>query len=270
VDGPTVRRARPCRRLRRYLWACGQVYGSSAAYRKAGRRMRFGTWANRGGAVRGPPNDGSLPVGRPLSCVRQAGRCGARRMRPSRRTRQCGTKTPDYLRLRQVVVEVLRPHPEIAAKVAAALAAIEPDDATRSYRPRAVKRVAIPKAGGGTRNLGIPSVADRVVQQALVQKMTPIFEPLFADCSFGYRPGRSPHMAMRKVWREINEGNLWILDADLRSYFDKIDQQRLVGLIAEEISDGRVLRLIRSFLEAGVIVDGACHAEGHDDNRTRL
>src|SRR5262249_17691104 len=91
--------------------------------------------------------------------------------------------------------------------------------------------VAIPKAGGGTRNLGIPSVADRVVQQALVQKMTPIFEPLFADCSFGYRPGRSPHMAMRKVWREINEGNLWILDADLRSYFDKIDQERLVDLM---------------------------------------
>jgi RNA-directed DNA polymerase len=120
-----------------------------------------------------------------------------------------------------------------------------------------VKRVAIPKAGGGTRNLGIPSVIDRVVQQALVAKMTPIFEPLFADCSFGYRPGRSPHMAMRKVWREINEGNLWILDADLRSYFDKIDQERLVDLIAEEISDGRVLQLIRSFLEAGVIVDGA-------------
>jgi group II intron reverse transcriptase/maturase len=104
--------------------------------------------------------------------------------------------------------------------------------------------------------LGIPSVTDRVVQQALVQKMAPIFEPLFAECSFGYRPGRSPHMAMRKVWREINEGNLWILDADLRSFFDSIDQNKLVDLVAEEISDGRVLHLIRSFLEAGVIDGG--------------
>ena len=95
-----------------------------------------------------------------------------------------------------------------------------------------------------------------MVQQALVQKINPIFEPLFADCSFGYRPGRSPHMAMRKVWREIQEGNFWISDADLRAYFDGIDQNRLVDLICESNSDGRVLQLIRDFLEAGVIADG--------------
>src|SRR5262249_59555097 len=116
--------------------------------------------------------------------------------------------------------------------------------------------VAIPKAGGGTRNLGIPSVADRVVQQALVQKMTPIFEPLFADCSFGYRPGRSPHMAMRKVWRGVKKGNLWVFDAPLRSYFFKKDQGGLVGLIAVEKRDGGGLPMIRSFFEAWALVVG--------------
>ena len=84
-----------------------------------------------------------------------------------------------------------------------------------------------------------------MVQQALVQKMNPIFEPLFADCSFGYRPGRSPHMAMRKVWREIQEGNFWILDADLRAYFGSIPHTELMKSVARRGVDRRVLHLIK-------------------------
>ena len=83
---------------------------------------------------------------------------------------------------------------------------------------------------------------DRVCQQALVQRLEPIFEPQMRDCSFGYRAGRSPHKAMRKVWRERHAGNVWIVDADLRQYFDTIDQDTLIDLMAEEISDSRVLQ----------------------------
>jgi RNA-directed DNA polymerase len=125
-----------------------------------------------------------------------------------------------------------------------------------TYRPHPVKRVESDKSDSGVRKLGIPTVLDRVVQQALVQRMEPIFEPQFLDGAFGYRKGRSPHDAMRKVWQELQAGYCWIVDADLRSYFDTMDQDKLVDLMAKEMSDGRVLKLIWAMLRAGVMAGG--------------
>jgi RNA-directed DNA polymerase len=103
-----------------------------------------------------------------------------------------------------------------------------------TYQPKPVKRVEISKPDGGIRKLGIPAVIDRVLQQALVQRMEPIFEPKFVDGNYGYRKGRSPHDAMRKIWKELMDGYAWILDADLQKFFDTIDQEKLIDLIAKE------------------------------------
>jgi group II intron reverse transcriptase/maturase len=126
-----------------------------------------------------------------------------------------------------------------------------------SYRPRPVRRVEIDKPGSTTRRaLGIPTVMDRVCQQAVVQVLEPIFEPTFRDESFGFRPGRSTHMAMRRIWRQLKAGNSWVVDADIADFFGTLSHSTLVDLVAERVADGKVLRLLRQFLEAGVLRDG--------------
>ena len=122
-----------------------------------------------------------------------------------------------------------------------------------SYQPEPVRQVAIPKSGkpGEFRTLGIPTIYDRVCQQALLNRLESIFDPVLDEANFGYRRGRSTKDALRKVWTEIQGGWEWIVDADLRDFFGSVDHEKLLALVAQQVADGRVLRLISAMLKAG-------------------
>ena len=127
---------------------------------------------------------------------------------------------------------------------------------SRKYQPLPVKRVEIPKPSGGIRKLGVPTVVDRIIQQAMVQKLSPIFEPLFSEYSYGFRPNRRCQNAIDRTLELINQGYEWIVDLDLEKFFDNVPHDKLIRLVDRQVNDSDVTSLIMKYLKAGVMING--------------
>lgn len=158
-----------------------------------------------------------------------------------------GARTPgvDGMTVGQLKAYVQKHWPKIEAQLR-----------TGEYRPHPVKRVEIPKPGGGVRKLGIPSALDRLIQQAILQVLQPHFDPTFSEHSYGFRPGRSAHQAVAKAQEYQQAGFRHVVDMDLEKFFDRVHHDRLVAQLAQRIGDKVLLKLIRAFLTSGVLADG--------------